>query len=155
MRLSERFNEKSVIIHSQSKTKTDILEELVSTLVAAFDLKNQDDILDAVMAREKQKTTGIGSGIAIPHGKSDAVDRMYCGAATVPEGLEFESLDGKPAQLFILIVSPANTVGPHLTALSMVSKLMGGSAQVRQKLIAAESAKDFLDTLATAEDKYL
>jgi mannitol/fructose-specific phosphotransferase system IIA component (Ntr-type) len=155
MRLSERFNEQSVIIHSQSKTKTDILEELVSTLVKAFDLKNQDDILDAVMAREKQKTTGIGSGIAIPHGKSDAVDRMYCGAATVPEGLEFESLDGKPAQLFILIVSPANTVGPHLTALSMVSKLMGGSAQVRQKLIAAESAKDFLDTLATAEDKYL
>jgi fructose-specific phosphotransferase system IIA component len=155
MRLSERFNEQSVIIHSQSKTKTDILEELVSTLVKAFGLQNQEDILDAVLAREKQKTTGIGSGIAIPHGKSDAVDRMYCGAATVPEGLEFESLDGKPAQLFILIVSPANTVGPHLTALSMVSKLMGGSAQVRQKLIAAESAKEFLDTLATAEDKYL
>jgi len=154
MRLSERFVDNGIIINSRSTTKMAIIEELVDTLVKAFELDHRDEILEAVLAREKQKSTGIGCGLAVPHAKIDYVDRMCMVAATVGNGIAFDALDGEPVHLLILIVSPGNTVGPHIKALSSVSRLMA-DANVRQELIKAEAPADFLQILRQAEDKYL
>lgn len=154
MKLSERFTENSIIIDSVSEDKKDILTEMVDTLCKANALEQRDEIFEAVFAREKSRSTGISCGIAVPHAKVECVNRMYIAAATVKKGIEFEAFDGEPVYLLILIVSPGNTVGPHLKALSSVSRLLA-DGNVRQDLINAETPEEFLSILKKAEDKYL
>lgn len=154
MRLSERFADNCVIINSQSTTKEQILNELVNTLCASYKLEHRDEIFDAVWKREQTRSTGIGCGLAVPHAKIDYVDRMCMVAATVEKGIDFDAMDGEPVHLLILIVSPGNTVGPHLKALSSVSRILA-NAEIRKDLIDSRTQADFLDILGKAEDKYL
>lgn len=154
MHLSDRFVGNCIIIDSSSSDKESILHEMVDALCSANQLKDHDTILEAVMEREKSRSTGIGCGLAIPHAKVDCVDRMCIAAATIKNGIEFDSLDGENVNLLILIVSPENTVGPHLKALSTVSRLLADGS-VRQDLIDAKDAEEFLTILKKAEDKYL
>jgi len=148
MRLSERFVDNCVIINSLSADKEKILNELVDTLCKAYKLEHRDEIFEAVWKREQTRSTGIGCGLAVPHAKIDYVDRMC------KKGVEFDALDGEPVHLLILIVSPGNTVGPHLKALSSVSRLLADGV-VRKELIEAKTQVDFLTILRKAEDKYL
>ena len=154
MRLSERFTDDSVIINSQSSTKEQILNELVDALCASYKLEHRDAIFDAVWKREQTRSTGIGCGLAVPHAKIDYVDRMCMVAATVEKGIDFDAMDNEPVHLLILIVSPGNTVGPHLKALSSVSRILA-NAEVRKDLIEAKTQADFLEIFGRAEDKYL
>lgn len=154
MRLSERLVDNGIVINSDKTSKAAILEEMVDMLVQAFEINHRDEILEAVLSREKQKSTGIGCGLAVPHAKVDYVDRMCMVAATVPAGIDFDTLDQEPVYLLMLIVSPSNTVGPHIKALSSVARIMA-DAEVRSELIQASSAAEFLNTLREAEDKYL
>ena len=154
MRLSERFTDNSVIINSQSSTKEQILNELVDALCASQKLEHRDEIFDAVWKREQTRSTGIGCGLAVPHAKIDYVDRMCMVAATVEKGIDFDAMDNEPVHLLILIVSPGNTVGPHLKALSSVSRILA-NAEVRKDLIEAKTQADFLEIFGRAEDKYL
>jgi len=154
MRLSERLVDNGIIINSERKAKAEILREMVDTLVQAFEIKHRDEILEAVLAREKQKSTGIGCGLAVPHAKVDYVDRMCMVAATIRDGLDFDTLDQEPVYLLMLIVSPSNTVGPHIKALSSVARIMA-DAEVRGDLIKAKTPAEFLNILREAEDKYL
>ena len=154
MRLSERFVDNCILINSASETKEAILNEMVDTLCSAYKLEHRDEIFDAVWQREQRRSTGIGCGLAVPHTKIDYVDRMCMVAATVEKGLDFQSFDGEPVYLIILIVSPGNTVGPHLKALSSVSRLLADGG-VRKDLIASTTPAEFLTILRSAEDKYL
>ena len=154
MRLSERFTDNSVIINSQSSTKEQILNELVDALCASYKLEHRDEIFAAVWKREQPRPTGIGCGPAVPHAKIDYVDRMCMVAATVEKGIDFDAMDNEPVHLLILIVSPGNTVGPHLKALSSVSRILA-NAEVRKDLIEAKTQADFLEIFGRAEDKYL
>lgn len=154
MRLSERFVDNCILINSSSKTKEDILNELVDTLCSAYKLEHKDEIFEAIWNREKSRSTGIGCGLAVPHAKIDYVDRMCMVAATVENGLDFQSFDGEPVYLLILIVSPGNTVGPHLKALSSVSRILA-DGNVRKDLIASKTPAEFLSILRAAEDKFL
>ena len=139
MRLSERFVDNCILINSSSETKEAILN---------------DEIFEAIWTREQSRSTGIGCGLAVPHAKIDYVDRMCMVAATIEKGLDFQSFDGEPVYLLILIVSPGNTVGPHLKALSSVSRLLA-DGNVRKDLIASKTPAEFLTILRAAEDKFL
>lgn len=154
MRLSERFVDNCILINSASTTKEAILNEMVDTLCSAYKLEHRDEIFEAVWNREQSRSTGIGCGLAVPHAKIDYVDRMCMVAATISGGLDFASFDGEPVYLIILIVSPGNTVGPHLKALSSVSRLLADGG-VRKDLIASKTPSEFLTILRAAEDKYL
>ena len=154
MRLSERFVDNCILINSASDTKEAILNELVDTLCNAYKLEHRDEIFEAVWNREQSRSTGIGCGLAVPHAKIDYVDRMCMVAATVEKGLDFQSFDGEPVYLIILIVSPGNTVGPHLKALSSVSRLLADGT-VRKDLIESKTPSEFLTILRAAEDKFL
>jgi len=87
-------------------------------------LENRDTVLEAVFTRERTRSTGIGSGIAIPHGKCNAVKELVMALGITAAPLEFESVDGKPVSIVILLVSPADQTGPHIQALARISRLM-------------------------------
>jgi PTS system fructose-specific IIC component/PTS system nitrogen regulatory IIA component len=154
MKLSEHFVQNGITINSGTTDKPALIEEMVNLLVEAFDLNHREEILDAVLSRESKMSTGIGCGLAVPHAKVDYVDKMYMVATSVRNGINFEAIDKEPVYLLFLIISPGNTVGPHIRALSSVSRIMADS-DVRQLLIAAQTPDDFLRVLREAEDKFL
>ncbi len=153
MRLSERFSEKCIIIDSKQVQKRDIIEEMVNLLCQAYEIENRDGILKAVFGREDKMSTGIGCGLAVPHGKVDFLDKMCVVACSVKRGIDFEAIDKESVFLLFLIVSPSNTTGPHIRALSAISRIMA-DADIRKSLIAANSPMEFYSNLKIGEEKY-
>jgi mannitol/fructose-specific phosphotransferase system IIA component (Ntr-type) len=151
MRLSERIEENGIIINSQAKTKNELMKELVDLAINIYGLSHGDEILEAVYKREQHKSTGVGSGVAVPHAKVDYVDKMYMVAASVKEGMEFEAQDGRPVYLAILLLSPSNTIGPHVQALSAIARIMA-NAEIRRQLIECETPAAFVAQLKEAEE---
>ena len=100
------------------------MTELIDVLDGAGLLQNKQAVRDAVFTRERTRSTGIGSGIAIPHGKCNAVKELVMALGVAPEPIEFQSVDKKPVSIVILLVSPLDQTGPHIQALAQISRLM-------------------------------
>jgi len=154
MRLSELLNSNAVTLRLKARTKREALVEMVELLEDAHGFKSQGEILTRVLAREAMMTTGIGNGIAIPHGKARSVDRMAAACAIVPEGLDFEADDGQPVHLIALFVSPENAAAAHVRVLANMSRLFKEES-VRQKLRESRSAEAFLQALREAEGAFI
>ena len=107
-------------------------------------------MLRAVREREAVLSTGIGHGVAIPHGKSAAVSDLRMAAGRAASPVEFDALDGQPVSLFFLLVGPESAAGPHIKALSRISRIVRRD-DVRERLVAARSAEEFLRALQEAE----
>lgn len=108
----------------ENRDKEVVITELVDLLDAKGLLLDRDAVLDAVMTRERIQSTGTGAGIAIPHGKCDAVKELVMAIGIAHEPVEFNSIDGKPVTILFLLVSPTDQTGPHIQALATISKLM-------------------------------
>jgi len=154
MLLSELLAPEAVKPRLKADNKRDAVAELVELLEEAHRLDTRGEILDRVLRREAMMSTGIGNGVAIPHGKARAVDRMMAACAVSPEGVEFEAVDGEPAHLFILLVSPENVGTPHVKVLANISRLLKEES-VRKSLREARTAGEFVATIKAAEAKYL
>jgi len=100
------------------------MTELIDVLDGAGLLQDKQAVVDAVFTRERTRSTGIGSGIAIPHGKCNAVKELVMALGVAPEPIEFQSVDNKPVSIVILLVSPLDQTGPHIQALAQISRLM-------------------------------
>lgn len=154
MYLSELLNAKAIQVNLRSTAKREAVVELVENLEKAHGLSTGGEILDRVLKREGMMSTGIGNGIAIPHGKARSVDRLVAACAVSRSGVDFESVDGEAASLFILLVSPENVGGPHVKVLANISRLLKEES-VRESLKTSDSAEIFLNRLREAENKYL
>jgi len=154
MMLSDLLNAQSVSPRLKAATKRDAVAELVDLLESAHGLRSQGEILDRVMRREAMMSTGIGNGVAIPHGKARAVDRMMAACAVSREGIDFNSVDGERAHIFILLVSPEAVGTPHVKVLANISRLLKEES-VRKNLREADSPAQFLAALKSAEGQYL
>ena len=128
MRLSELLNPKAVTLRLAARTKREALVELVQLLESAHGFKSQGEILDRVMRREAMMTTGIGVGIAIPHGKLPGLKGVVAVFGRSQQGIDCHSLDGLPTKLFFLLVAPEESAGVHLKALARVSRLLKDKA---------------------------
>lgn len=150
MLLTDLLTPDRIRIPLQASTKEELLRELVGIVTGPDRKEDQEEVLRAVREREAVLSTGIGHGVAIPHGKSPAVAelRMAAGTATAP--VEFDALDGQPVALFFLLVGPETAAGPHIKALSRISRLVRND-DVRSRLIAARTADEFLTALHQAE----
>jgi mannitol/fructose-specific phosphotransferase system IIA component (Ntr-type) len=148
--LTDLLTIERIKIPLEARTKEDLLRELVAMVAAAEGEVDQEEVLRAVRERESVLSTGIGHGVAIPHGKSPAVGelRMAAGRAATP--VDFDALDGQPVALFFLLVGPETAAGPHIKALSRISRLVRRD-DVRDRLIAARSSDEFLHALQEAE----
>src|SRR5690606_4000584 len=134
----------------ESTTKDELLEELVELVARSDGVADVADVLRAVREREAVLSTGIGYGVAIPHGKSPALHELRMAAGVTAEPVDFDALDGQPVRLFFLLVGPETAAGPHIKALSRISRLVRRE-DVRERLLAARSAGEFLQALEGAE----
>ena len=154
MHLSQLLNPQSIDVQLRSKTKREAIAELVALLEKSHGLSSGGEILDRVLKREAMMSTGIGNGIAIPHGKARAVDRLVAACAVSKSGVQYDSVDGEPATLFILLVSPEDVGGPHVKVLANISRLLKDE-NVRESLKRAESPEAFLSQLREFEEIHL
>lgn len=106
------------------KDKETAITELVDLLAASGQLSNRDVVLESVLIREETRSTGIGSGIAIPHGKCNGVEELVMAIGISADPIEFDSIDKKPVHIICLLVSPVDRTGPHIQALARISRLM-------------------------------
>lgn len=150
MQLTDLLTVERIKIPLEARTKDDLLAELVGVVSAGDGVPDRDDVLRAVREREAVLSTGIGHGVAIPHGKSAALAELRMAAGHVAAPVEFDALDGEPVRLFFLLVGPESAAGPHIKALSRISRLVRRDA-VRERLIGAGSPEEFLRVLQEAD----
>ncbi len=153
MKLTDRFTEECVIVDSQKSTRGEVIEEMVTRVCQVRVLESRDALLAAVLEREGKMSTGIGCGLAVPHAKVDFIDEMRIVACSVKRGLDCDAIDKQPVYLLFLILSPVNTTGPHIRALSSISRILA-DADVRKNLIEAETPVEFYARLQAGENKY-
>ncbi|MCI0499723.1 MAG: PTS sugar transporter subunit IIA [Planctomycetales bacterium] len=135
-----------------SKNKEDAIEELINILADHGHLSDRGSAFEAVMAREHTRSTGIGAGIAIPHGKTAAAKELVMSIGIAAEPIEFESIDKKPVTIVLLLVSPPDQTGPHIQALARISRLMLDS-QFKSQLEKAASPEDVYDLISSKESE--
>ena len=155
MKLSDQFKKEGIVFCHEKKAKEELLADLVNLLCETYSLQeHRQKLLESVLERESQMSTGIGCGLGVPHAKVDFVKEMSIAAMVIPEGTDFSAIDKEPVYLLFLVVSPSHIVGPHIKALSSVSRLMA-DAQVRRELIESKDAETFYSNLKTAEERYI
>jgi PTS system nitrogen regulatory IIA component len=137
----------TVVLNLQSEDKDGIIEELIDVLVAAGKIEDRKAALKAVMEREKKMSTGLQNGIAIPHGKTDTVESLIAALGMKKAGIAFDSLDGQPAQIILITLSPVSRTGPHIQFLADISRTLH-DAKVRQRVLDAATEEDVLEILA-------
>jgi PTS system, fructose subfamily, IIA component len=124
-----------------AKTKAEALEELVNALIKGGLRLDCAKVIEVLQQREKLGSTGIGDGLAIPHGKISSLNEIVVAFGRSKKGVDFDSLDGKPVHIFFLLLAPENSVGQHLKALARISKMLK-TANFRKKLIETELKSD-------------
>ncbi len=151
MLLTQILEVNCVRVPLEAKDKLSIITELVDLLDANKLLSDREGALNAVLTREKTRSTGIGSGIAIPHGKCKAVKELVMAIGIAAEPIEFESVDGKGVKIVILLVSPTDQTGPHIQALAKISRLMLDE-EFKQSMENAVSAEELYELLSGKEN---
>ena len=150
MRITDLLNEKAIILQGKAKTKAEAIDQLVELMMENGNIKDKEAYKKVVLKREEEGTTGIGEGIAIPHGKTDAVTKPGLAAMVIPEGVDFDSLDGSPAKLLFLIAAPDTKDNVHLDVLSRLSTLLMDT-EFRKVLLNAKTPEEFLMCIDRAE----
>lgn len=150
--LSDLLSSMRVRVPLEATTKEEILRELVDVLAEDQAIGDRQDVLRVVREREKVLSTGIGHGVALPHGKSDACPDLSIAAGVTRVPIDFDALDQEPVQLIFLLVGPESAAGPHIKALSRISRLVR-QPELRQRLKEARDSQAFLDVLREAENE--
>jgi fructose-specific phosphotransferase system IIA component len=127
-----------------SSDKPGVIDELIQVLVDAAKIEDKAAVLDAIHQREALGSTGLESGIAVPHAKTPAIQEITVAIGIAPQGIEFDAMDGKPSKLFFLILAAPDQSGPHIEALAEIAKLSRSKA-VLGALMSAASAQEVVD----------
>jgi len=152
MNLTKILKPTCIKVPLEGDNKQAVITELVDLLNAPGLLLDRDVALEAVLTREKTRSTGIGSGIAIPHGKCNAAKELVMALGITAEPIDFASVDGKPVKIILLLISPADQTGPHIQALAQISRLMLDE-QFKQNLENITSAEDAYELLKQKENE--
>jgi len=153
MKITELMDETLIIPELCSKTKKDVLKELVECIVRKEAEINSNELLRVLLEREELGSTGIGDGIAIPHGKVKKIKNLVVSFGRSFEGVDFQSMDGKPTHLIFLLIAPENSAGIHLKALARISRLLKDS-RFRKNIMEAASSQEIYDIIAREDEKY-
>ncbi len=151
MRLTEILKPQNIKVPLTATSKTEAIKELIDLLAASGDVADPKRVLDAVLEREATRTTGIGNGLAIPHGKCNGTTNLVMAVGKAATPIDFQSIDGRPVSLIWLLSSPPDKTGPHIHALARISRLMTID-KFRQALLAAESPQAMYDIIVQQEN---
>ena len=150
MKITDLLNKNAIQLNGTFKNKEEVIDKLIELMTTNGNITDKEKYKKVVLKREEEGTTGIGDGIAIPHGKTDAVTKPGLSAIIVPNGVEFHSLDGKPAKILFLIAAPDTKDNIHLDVLSRLSTLLMDT-EFRETLLSSKTPEEFLMCIDRAE----
>jgi len=153
MKISELLHPDAIAADLKATGKNEVLAELTDAILKVEGGLDRDEVIRVLQERERLGSTGIGEGVAIPHGKLKNAGQLLISFGRSRSGVDFDSMDGKPAHLFFLLVAPEESVGVHLKTLARISKLLKNPA-VRNRLLNAET-DDQLYAIITEEEEKL
>jgi PTS system nitrogen regulatory IIA component len=151
MKILDILNKDCIIPELSSQNKKEVLEELTGALLNFKANLDKEALVEVLLERERLGSTGIGDGIAIPHGKIQELDELIISFGRSTRGIEFDSMDGRPTHLFFLLIAPENSAGIHLRALAKISRLLK-SGHFRQRLMEAGNKEEIFQVIQE-EDK--
>lgn len=151
MKIAEVLKKEFIIEQLTSRTKPDVLHELADVILGERADYNQKGTVDILLEREKLGSTGIGDGIAIPHGKLNIIDALAVSFGRSRDGIDFNAMDGKPVHLFFLLLAPENAAGQHLKMLAKLSRMLK-DATFRKNLLEAASTEDLYRIIVDKDD---
>lgn len=152
MKIMEFLDKKAVTVGIKAEDKEGVIRELVDLLAKAGDIKNKEELVKALLARESLGSTGIGQGIGIPHAKSPNVKELVAAFGLSQRGVNFDSLDGEPVYIFFLLLAPEESAGPHLKALARISRMLKDK-YFRELLKKAKDEKEVLHIIQEEDSK--
>ena len=152
MRITDLLDARSILLDASPKSKNEALDQIVDLMVKSEKINDKEAYRKQVYAREEESTTGIGEGIAIPHGKCDAVTKPGLAAMVVKDGVDFDSLDGEPVTLIFLIAAPNTEDNIHLDVLSKLSVLLMNE-EFTESLRNAKTVEEFMNIINDADEK--
>jgi PTS system nitrogen regulatory IIA component len=153
VKITEFVREDLIVPELAARDKAGVIEELAGRLAERVPQLQRADLVRVLMEREKLASTAIGEGVAIPHGKLDGAGQLVACVGRSREGVDFDSMDGRPTHIFFVLVAPENSTGAHLKALARISRLFK-SADFRDRLLGAPSAADLYRIIAEEDAKY-
>ncbi len=153
MNLQDLLTADVIKIPLESEEKYQLIEEMVNMLHDSGRIANRDLVLNAVFERERVMSTGMGDGVAIPHAKTEGVKELIAAFGITKQEIDFQAIDGKPVRIVFLLVGPTDQTGPHLKALSRISRLMHRK-EFRDRLALSRSAEEVVEAITNEERKY-
>jgi PTS system nitrogen regulatory IIA component len=153
MKIVDILDEPLVVGALRGRNKDEIIDELARVVAEHHPEIDRARLVEALQDRERLNSTALGEGVAIPHGKLAGVKRVVAAFGRSPGGVDFNSLDGKPTNLFFLLVAPEDSAGAHLKALARISRLLKDEG-FRSRLMAAPDAAELYRIIRTEDDKY-
>lgn len=146
MNLKNLLSENEIIYSLKSTTKENLFKEMLQILVKSGKVNDEKTALHCILEREKKLSTGMESGLAVPHAKTDAVNELVVAFGLHHEGLEYNSLDSRAAHFIFMVLSPLDTSGPHIKALASIARCIK-RPNVQEALLKSKSQKEILNIL--------
>jgi PTS system nitrogen regulatory IIA component len=153
MKIEDILAEDLVIPALAARNKADVLEELAGAVATVHSELDRSRLVQALEDRERLNSTALGDGVAIPHGKLPGLKRVFAAFGRSRQGVDFQSLDGKPTHLFFLLVAPEDSAGAHLKALARISRLLKDEA-FRVRLLQAADQHELWNTIREEDARY-
>ena len=154
MKISEILKKEHIIEELNSCDKTNVLDELSSFLEDEREITSKENLLSALIEREKLGSTGIGENVAIPHAKISEIDKIITVFGRSKNGVEFESLDQKPVNFIFLVIAPENSTGQHLKALARISRLFKNPS-LRESVLRTNEVDQIYSILVDEDSKFI
>jgi fructose-specific phosphotransferase system IIA component len=154
MKVSDLLKPEFIIPNVKGESKEEVINELIDLFKGDPRVEDLEKVRSAVLEREKVMSTGVGKGFAIPHGKTNAVKEIIGAFGRVPDGIDYDSLDGNPVQLIFLLVGKDNLISTHIKLLSRISRVMNKD-DFRHRLIEANNSQEIIKLFSEEEEHFL
>lgn len=153
MKILDILDKESIVTELKGVSKKQVLEELIEALLEKRPHLDRDNLMRVLLERERLGSTGIGDGIAIPHGKLKDLDQLALSFGKSTRGVDFESMDGKPVHLFFLLVAPESCAGIHLRALAKIARLLK-NGMVRKRLGGVSTREEVYSVIQQEDEDF-
>jgi PTS system nitrogen regulatory IIA component len=152
MKILDVLKTEAINVNLTARDKKGVLDELVAP-VAAFAGVTKDQLVKVLLERERLGSTGIGGGIGIPHGKLKSLESLVLGFGRSRQGVNFESMDGKPTHIFFLLLTPEDSAGLHLKLLARISRLLKNDT-FKERLMLSQTSEDIITAIGEEDEDF-
>jgi PTS system nitrogen regulatory IIA component len=153
MRLTDLLDQELILTELDGQNKRDVLNEFAALLYEHKKIRDQNEFLEVILAREALGSTGIGEGIAIPHGKLKSLNHLVLCFGISRKGIDFDAMDGEPVHIFFVLIAPEDSPGDHLKALARISRVLKNSS-FRERLIKSRTQEEIYSQIQEEDEQY-